>query len=153
MAKAATGSVRDYVAAMPPDVRARVERLRALVKAVAPAAIEHRSYGIIGYKVDGRPYLYCGGFRSHVAMYPITAAMRRDHAQTIAPYQASKGTLKFPLDERLPVALITRLLKTRLAEMRPPRTAAGRRTATAAPSSGPRRAARSDRPRSTTRRA
>jgi uncharacterized protein YdhG (YjbR/CyaY superfamily) len=51
-------------------------------------------------------------------MYPVTPAMRRAHAEAIAPYQASKGTLKFPLEQRLPVALIKRLLKTRLAEMR-----------------------------------
>jgi len=43
--------------------------------------------------------------------------MKRDHAEAIAPYQASKGTLKFPLGKRLPVALIKKLLKTRLAEM------------------------------------
>ena len=114
---AAAGSVRDYVAAMPPDVRAAVERLRALIKAAAPEAVERRSYGIIGYKVDGRAFVYCGGFTQHVAMYPVTAAMRRDHAEAIAPYQASKGTLRFALDKRLPVALIKKLLKTRLAEM------------------------------------
>jgi uncharacterized protein YdhG (YjbR/CyaY superfamily) len=118
MAKTATaGSVREYVATLPPAVRAAVEQLRALVKAAAPQAVESRSYGIIGYKIDGRAFIYCGGFRQHVAMYPVTAAMRRDHAEAIAPYQASKGTLKFPLDKRLPAALIKRLLKTRLAEM------------------------------------
>jgi uncharacterized protein YdhG (YjbR/CyaY superfamily) len=119
MAKtAATASVRDYVAGLPPDVRSAVERLRALIRAAAPKAVESRSYGIIGYKIDGRVFLYCGGFARHVALYPVTAAMRRDHADAIAPFHASKGTLKFPLDQRLPVGVIRRLLKTRLAEMR-----------------------------------
>ena len=118
MAKtAATGSVRAYVAALPPDVRAAVQQLRALVTAAAPTAVESRSYGIIGYKIDGRAFVYCGGFTQHVALYPVTAAMRREHAEAIAPYQASKGTLKFPIEKRLPVALIKRLLKTRRAEM------------------------------------
>jgi uncharacterized protein YdhG (YjbR/CyaY superfamily) len=115
---AAAGSVNAYVKAMPPDVRAAVERLRALIRAAAPKAVESRSYGIIGYKIDGRPFVYCGGFTHHVSLYPVTAAMRRDHADAFATYQASKGTLKFPLDQRLPVALIKRLVKTRLAEMR-----------------------------------
>ena len=114
----ATATVRAYVAAMPPDVRRAVEQVRALVRAVAPKAVESRSYGIIGYKIDGRAFVYCGGFTHHVSLYPVTAAMRRDHADAIAPFHASKGTLKFPLDQRLPVALIRRLLKTRLAEMR-----------------------------------
>jgi uncharacterized protein YdhG (YjbR/CyaY superfamily) len=123
MAKAATASVsaKDsvaaYLAAMPPGARRAVGRLRALVRAAAPAAVESRSYGIIGYKIGGRPFLYCGGFKAHVAMYPVTPAMRRDHADAIAPFQASKGTLKFPLERPLPVTLIRRLLETRLKEM------------------------------------
>lgn len=149
---AAARSVSDYVAAMPPEVRAPVERLRALIEAAAPDAVESRSYGIIGYKVDGRAFVYCGGFTSHVAMYPVTAAMRREHAEAIAPYQASKGTLKFPLDTRLPAALIKRLLKTRLAEMRSSRPADGR-TAAAARRSPSRRADRPGSRRSSPRRA
>ena len=136
---AAAGSVKEYVAAMPPDVRAAVEQLRALIRAAAPTAVERRSYGIIGYKIDGRAFVYCGGFTQHVSMYPVTAAMRREHAEAIAPYQASKGTLKFPLGKRLPVALLKRLLKTRREEMHSPRPAAGR-TAAAARRSPSRRA-------------
>lgn len=113
----AATSVSEYLAAMPPDARRAVGRLRALIRAAAPKAVESRSYGIIGYKIDGRPFLYCGGFKQHVALYPVTAAMTRDHGAAIAPFQASKGTLKFPLDKPLPVTLIKRLLKTRRHEM------------------------------------
>ena len=123
----ANASVRAYVAAMPPDARAAIERLRALIRAAAPALVESRSYGIIGYKLEGRVFIYCGGFARHVALYPITAAMRRDHGDAIAPFAASKGTLKFPLDRPLPVPLIKRLLKTRLAEMRAAAKLPGRR--------------------------
>jgi uncharacterized protein YdhG (YjbR/CyaY superfamily) len=82
--------------------------VRAYLKIVPEAARD---------KLGGRPFVYCGGFKQHVSLYPVTAAMRRDHAGAIAPFQASKGTLKFPLDTPLPVALITRLLKTRLKEL------------------------------------
>jgi uncharacterized protein YdhG (YjbR/CyaY superfamily) len=117
--KAAAGNaIREYLASLSPDSRRAVGQLRTLIRAAAPKAVEGRSYGIIGYKVDGRPFIYCGGFKQHVAMYPVTAAMRRDHADAIAPFQASRGTLKFQLDAPVPVALIKRLLKTRLAEMR-----------------------------------
>jgi len=113
----ASTSVSEYLAALPPDVRRAVGRLRALIRAAAPKAVESRSYGIIGYKIDGRPFMYCGGFKQHVALYPVTAAMKREHGDALAPFQASKGTLKFPLDKPLPVTLIKRLLKTRRHEM------------------------------------
>ena len=124
---AATASVRAYVAAMPPDARAAIARLRALIRAAAPTLVESRSYGIIGYKLEGRAFIYCGGFARHVALYPITAAMRRDHGAAIAPFAASKGTLKFPLGRPLPIMLIKRLLKTRLTEMRAATKPAARR--------------------------
>ena len=123
---AAGTSVSAYLASLPPDARRALGQLRALVRAAAPKAVESRSYGILGYKIDARPFVYCGGFPTHVAMYPVTAAMRRDHADAIAPFHASKGTLRFALDRRLPVALIKRLLKTRLTEMREATPAARR---------------------------
>jgi len=117
-ASAAADGVRAYLAALPPEAGSAVRRMRALIRAAAPHAVESRSYGILGYKIDGRPFVYCGGYTQHVALYPVTPAMRRDHADAIAPFQVSKGTLRFPLDQPLPAALIKRLLKTRVAEMR-----------------------------------
>ena len=115
---AAATAISEYLASLSPESRRALGRVRALIRATAPTAVESRSYGIIGYQVHGRPFISCGGFTQHVAIYPVTAAMRRDHADAIAPFQASKGTLKFPLDAPIPVTLIRRLLKTRLAEMR-----------------------------------
>ena len=71
--------------------------------------------------------MYCGGCKQHVGLYPVTPAMRREHADGIAPFQVSKGTLRFPLGRPLPVTLIKRLLKTRLSEMRTAATRSTRR--------------------------
>src|ERR1044071_3576071 len=117
MQKPSPEPIRAYLDTLSPDARRAVARLRTLIRATAPKAVESRSYGILGYKIDRRPFVYCGGFTQHVALYPVTPAMRRDHADAIAPFQVSKGTLRFPLDRPLPVALIKRLLKTRVAEM------------------------------------
>jgi uncharacterized protein YdhG (YjbR/CyaY superfamily) len=110
--------IRAYLASLPPEARGAVGRLRALIRAAAPGAVESRSYGILGYKIDGRAFIYCAGWKAHVSLYPVTAAMRRDHADAIAPFQVSKGTLRFPLDAPLPLGLIKRLLKTRVGEKR-----------------------------------
>jgi uncharacterized protein YdhG (YjbR/CyaY superfamily) len=109
--------VEAYLAALPPKARQAVARLRSLIRAAAPAAVEGRSYGIVGYKIDGRAFVYCAGWAGHASLYPVTLAMRRDHADANAPFQVSKGTLRFPLDRPLPAVLIKRLLKTRLNEM------------------------------------
>ena len=110
--------VQAYLAQVPAPARPALKQLRSLIRAAAPDAVEARSYGILGYKVDKRAFIYCAGWKGHVSLYPVTAAMRREHGEALAPFQASKGTLKFPLDRPLVVGLVRKLLKTRLAEMR-----------------------------------
>jgi uncharacterized protein YdhG (YjbR/CyaY superfamily) len=104
-----------------------LRQLRTLIRATASTAVEARSYGILGYKVDGKVFVYCAGWKDYVSLYPVTAAMKREHGSELAPFQASKGTLRFPVDRRLPVGLIRRLLATRLQEMTAVRKASVRR--------------------------
>ena len=110
--------VRAYLAVVPPEARRALQQLRETIRSAAPRAVEGRSYGILGYKLDGRALVYCAGWKEHVSLYPITAAMRREHGEALEAYQASKGTLRFPLTRPLPVSFIRRLVKTRLAELR-----------------------------------
>jgi uncharacterized protein YdhG (YjbR/CyaY superfamily) len=110
--------VRAYLALVPPEARRALQQLRDTIRSAAPRAVEGRSYGILGYKLDGRALLYCAGWKQHVSLYPITAAMRRVHGDRLETYEASKGTLRFPLTRPLPVTFIRRLVKTRLAELR-----------------------------------
>jgi uncharacterized protein YdhG (YjbR/CyaY superfamily) len=110
--------VQAYLASLPTNVRKRVREMRAAIRAVAPRAIEGRAYGLIGYKLDGRPLVYCAGFKRHTSLFPMTAAIRRAHAAELEGYKTSTGTIQFPLDRPLPTAFVKRLVKARLAEMR-----------------------------------
>jgi len=112
-----------YLAIVPRQARPALERLRALIRAAAPAAAESRSYGILGYKIDRKVFVYCAAWAEHLSLYPVTPAMKRAHAADVSRFQTSKGTLRFPLDQPLPVAAIRRLLRARLAEMRDARRA------------------------------
>jgi uncharacterized protein YdhG (YjbR/CyaY superfamily) len=114
---APSGDVATYLALVPRAARPALTQLRSLIRAAAPDVVEARSYGILGYKRGGKAFVYCAGWNEHVSLYPVTAAMKREHGDELAPFQASKGTLKFPIGRRLPVGLIRRLLKTRVAEM------------------------------------
>jgi uncharacterized protein YdhG (YjbR/CyaY superfamily) len=60
--------------------------------------------------------LYLAGWKEHVSLYPVGAELLAAFGEEIAPYVASKGTLRFPLSERLPLGLIARIAKFRAAE-------------------------------------
>jgi uncharacterized protein YdhG (YjbR/CyaY superfamily) len=116
MAKTDFQSVNEYVAALPPHVRTALERVRATIRKAVPAAEETISYQIAAFKMGDRVALYLAGWKEHVSLYPVGAELLAAFGDEIAPYVAGKGTLRFPLSERLPLGLIARIAKFRAAE-------------------------------------
>jgi uncharacterized protein YdhG (YjbR/CyaY superfamily) len=110
-------SVDAYIAGFPPDVQQQIEALRTTIRAAAPEAIERISYSIIGFFIGTQHLVYLGGWKRHLALYPVprgTAAFEREAAL----YRDAKSTLRFPLDAPMPLGFVTRLVKTRLKELR-----------------------------------
>ena len=110
--------VRKYLAAQPAATRRRLKQMRDIIRNVAPGAAEAFSYRIPGFKLEGRPFIWYAGFKQHTSLFPMGDAIRRAHAAELKGYKTSKGTIQFPLDAPLPTALVKRLVKARLAEMR-----------------------------------
>jgi uncharacterized protein YdhG (YjbR/CyaY superfamily) len=113
-----SATVADYIAKAPPQARKALKQLRAAIRAAAPGITERISYRIPTFELDGRYLLYIAAFKEHVSVYPVTAGMLAKHGDRIARYRAGKGTLRFPLDARIPVGLVAKLAKVRVQERR-----------------------------------
>ena len=107
-------NIDEYIAVSPPNVRPILEKIRATIKRAAPAARERISYRMPAFALEG-DLVYFAAFKEHIGLYPPVrgdAQLMKD----IAAYAGPKGNLRFPLDERIPYGLISRIVKAHVRE-------------------------------------
>jgi uncharacterized protein YdhG (YjbR/CyaY superfamily) len=117
MAKTDFKSVDEYIATKPEDVQPILQRVRGILRKALRGADEVISYQIPAYKLNGTAVLYFAGWTQHYSLYPATATLVAAFKKDVAPYELSKGTIRFPLAEPVPVELIERLAKFRANEV------------------------------------
>jgi uncharacterized protein YdhG (YjbR/CyaY superfamily) len=117
MAKTDCKSVDGYIASQPEAVRGVLGRVRSAIRKAVPGAEEVISYKIPAYKLPSGPVLYFAGWRQHYSLYPATERLVTAFKDELAPYEVSKGTIRFPLSQPVPVKLIGRLAKFRAREV------------------------------------
>ena len=110
--KKAPKDVDAYVASAPKEVQNKLKEIRAAVKKTAPTAVERISYGMPYYDYNGR-LAYFAFAKAHIGLY-IPTPVVEEHKSELKDYQTSKATVRFPLDKKLPVALIKKLVKARM---------------------------------------
>jgi len=108
------GTVDRYLGQFPPEVRKRLGELRSVIRACAPGAREKISYGIPTFDLEGN-LVHFAGYAGHIGFYPGAAGIT-NFREELAGYRTSKGTVQFPLDRKLPVALIRRIVKFRVRQ-------------------------------------
>ena len=109
-------SVEDYLAAFPEERRAALEELRQTIKAAAPEATEAIAYQMPAFRAHGQFLVSYAAFKNHYSLFPASGAVVEALGEELTPYLAGKGTIRFPADNPIPTALVTKIVKVRLAE-------------------------------------
>ncbi len=109
--------IRAYTAKLPPATRRRLKELADIIRKTAPTAVDAFSYQIPAFRLNGKILVWYAGWEKHLSVYPINAEDREFAAQK--GFKTSKGTVQFPLDDPLPVSLVKRLVKSRIAALKP----------------------------------
>lgn len=107
-------NVDDYISAFPPSTQAILQELRATIKKAAPKAEEVISYNMPGYKLNGMLVWYAG-YKSHIGFYPKPSGLQTFQKE-LAGYKSSKGAVQFPIDQPMPLHLVTKIVKFRIKE-------------------------------------
>lgn len=114
MKNAGANNVDEYISRFPESTLHLLQQLRATVKKAAPDAEELISYGMPAYKYKG-VLVYFAGYKNHIGFYSTPTGHAAFQKQ-LSVYKAGKGSVQFPLDKPLPLALITKIVKFRVKE-------------------------------------
>jgi uncharacterized protein YdhG (YjbR/CyaY superfamily) len=114
---AGPSTVDEYIAALPGERRAAVEELRRTINAAAPEATETIAYQMPALRSHGGQFLVSyAAYKKHYSLFPASDAVVNALGDELKPYLAGKGTIQFPAEKPLPVSLVERIVKVRVAE-------------------------------------
>ncbi len=107
-------NIEEYIAAFPQDIQALLQNLRETIHAAAPQAKEKIGYGIPTFTYYGN-LVHFAAYKNHIGFYPAPSGIE-SFKKELAPFIKGKGTVQFPLDKPLPLALITKIVIFRAKE-------------------------------------
>lgn len=107
--------VDDYINGFAGETKKCLEQIRRIINTEAPDATEGLSYGMPAYKIDGKPLVYFAGYKHHIGFY-ATPTGHKKFEKELSKYKQGKGSVQFPLDERMPLKLIAEITKFRMQE-------------------------------------
>lgn len=109
-------SIDAFIARYPAEVQALLQSMRQTIREAAPGAVETIAYGIPTFKLHGRNLVHFAAYQGHIGFYPNPGGIEA-FSERLAGYKQSKGTIKFPLDEPLPLDLIAEITAFRAAQI------------------------------------
>ena len=112
--KRSLASIDEYISSFPKEVQIILQELRAAIKAAAPDAEEKISYQIPTFFLKGN-LVHFAAFKNHIGFYPTPSGIEA-FKKELAIYESAKGSVQFPIDKPLPLELVRRIVKFRVAE-------------------------------------
>jgi len=107
-------SIDEYIANCPEEVQKKLKDLRATIKAAAPEATERISYQMPTFYLDGN-LVHFAALKNHIGFYPTPSGVQAFIKET-SKYASTRGAIQFPLDEPLPLKLVSEIVKFRVKE-------------------------------------
>ena len=111
-------TIDEYLAGVSADQRIVLDKLRKTIHAVEPKVEECISYGIPAFRLNGRALVFFGAWANHCSFYPGSSTTLKNFRDDLKSFQISNGTIRFSPDNRLPLALVKKLVKARISEKR-----------------------------------
>lgn len=107
-------TIDEYIATFPVAVQKTLQGLRATIRASAPEATEKISYQMPTFYLKGN-LVHFAAYKNHIGFYPAPSGIE-EFAEELSRYEGSKGAIRFPIEQPLPLDLIRRIVKFRVAE-------------------------------------
>ena len=114
--KIVLSTVESYIETFPEQVQLKLKKLRLAILESAPLSTECISYGMPAYRLNGKPLVYFAGFKNHIGFY-ATPTGHDAFAKELSFYKQGKGSVQFPIQEPLPIELISRIVVFRVFEV------------------------------------
>jgi uncharacterized protein YdhG (YjbR/CyaY superfamily) len=113
--RTAPKDIDEYIGGFPTEVRARLQKIRSTIRKAAPDAKETISYQIPTFTLQGQGLISFAAFKNHVSIFPGARGVEA-FKKALSAYEGGKGTVRFPLDQPVPLGLISRIVKYRAKE-------------------------------------
>ncbi len=107
-------NVDAYISSFPSETQIKLQTLRSCIRKAAPKAEEIISYRMPAYRCHG-VLVYFAGYKNHIGFYPTGSGVQ-EFKKELSVYKGAKGSVQFPINQSIPTALVTRIVKFRLKE-------------------------------------
>lgn len=109
-------NVDEYLSSFPKEIQKVLKQVRETIKKTAPQAEEKISYGVPSFTLNGKQLIYFAGFKKHIGVYPSPVTVDT-FKKDFSKYKTGKGSVQLPLDQPMPLTLITKIVKYRIKKL------------------------------------